>query len=54
MVLGALALLLHKTPQPIRLLARESLRNAISKLQNTVYVNLLANHIHQAAQVRIR
>jgi hypothetical protein len=35
-------------------LARESFRNAISKLQIIVYVILLVNHIHQAAQVRIR
>jgi hypothetical protein len=46
--------LLHKTTQPIRLLARESFRNAISKLKNIVYGILLVNHIHQAAQVRIR
>jgi hypothetical protein len=49
-----LLLLLHKTAQPIRLLARESFRNAISKLQNIVYGILLVNKIHQAAQVRIR
>jgi hypothetical protein len=49
-----LLLLLHKTTQPIRLLARESFRNAISQLQNIVYGILLVNHVHQAAQVRIR
>jgi hypothetical protein len=49
-----LLLLLHKTTQPIRLPARESFKNATSKLQNIVYVILLVNHIHQAAQVRIR
>jgi hypothetical protein len=38
----------------MRLLARESFRNAISKLQSIAYVILLVNHIHQAAQVRIR
>jgi hypothetical protein len=55
MLLSLLSLLLlQKTTQPIRLLARESFRNAISKLQNIVYVILLVNHIHQAAQVRIR
>jgi hypothetical protein len=52
LLLLLLLLLLHKTTQPIRLLARESFKNAISKLQNTVI--LLVNHIHQAAQVRIR
>jgi hypothetical protein len=46
--------ILLQITQPIRLLARESFINAISKLQNIVYVILLVNHIHQAAQVRIR
>jgi hypothetical protein len=52
-LLLVLLLLFHKTTQPIRLLAQESFRNAISKLQNIVYVILLVNHIHQATQVRI-
>jgi hypothetical protein len=38
--------LLHKTTQPIRLLARESFRNAISKLQNMVYVNPMSIYIN--------
>jgi hypothetical protein len=42
---AVILLLLHKTTLPIRLLARESFRNVISKLQNIVYGILLVNHV---------
>jgi hypothetical protein len=48
----AILLFVHKTTQPTRLLAQESFRNAMSKLQNIVYGIPLVNHIQPRVHSR--